>query len=370
MSIFEEKNKNKIPKKLGKIDKCYYFKCYYTDLYGNRKRKQGSYWKRKKDAELEEKNFLDSLKDLSSKNKITIKELKEDYLKYQKDRIKITSYACLENQLKNIDELGNIIVEEQTLLQFNNWKENLNSKGLSTGYKNTIYKKYRAMLNYGKKMYNLNINILNKITNFSNPNELKKEMQFYTKEEFNKFIACEDDLKWICFFSTLFYCGLRQGEALALNWNDIDFNENTIKINKSLANRIKGVKYVILPPKTKASNRTIPMPINLAKKLKELLLEQQKYKNFSNEWFVFNNIFPLPTTTIQKRRDKLVKLSGVKRIRIHDFRHSCASLLISKNANITLVAKYLGHSDVSTTLNIYAHFYKSDLKDLISTIDL
>ena len=255
-------------------------------------------------------------------------------------------------------------------MQFNNWKENLNNKGLSTDYKNSIYKKYRAMLNYGKKMYNLNINILNKITNFSNPNELKKEMNFYTKDEFNKFIACEDNLKWICFFSTLFYCGLRQGEALALNWNDIDFNENTIKINKSLANRIKGEKYLILPPKTKASNRTIPIPINLAQKLNKLLLEQKKYKNFSNEWFVFNNIFPLPTTTIQKRRDKLVELSGVKRIRIHDFRHSCASLLISKGANINLVAKYLGHDDVSTTLNIYAHFYKSDLNNLISTIDL
>ena len=100
MAIFEEKKK--IPKKLGKIDKCYYFRCYYTDLYGNKKRKQGSYWKRKKDAELEEKEFLDSLKDLSSKNKITIKELKDDYLKYQKNRIKITSYVSLDVNFNDI----------------------------------------------------------------------------------------------------------------------------------------------------------------------------------------------------------------------------------------------------------------------------
>ena len=368
MAIFAEKNK--IPKKLGKIEKCYYFRCYYTDLYGNRKRKQGSYWKRKKDAEEEERQFLNSIKDLSGKNKITIKELKEDYLKYQKNNLKITSFLSLENQIKHIDELNNIVVEDINLMQFNNWKNNINNKNLSTDYKNSIYKKFRAMLNYGKRMYNLNIIILNKMTNFTDPNELKKEMNFYTKEEFDKFISQEDDLKWICFFSTLFYCGLRQGEALALNWNDINFKENTIRINKSLANRIKGEKYLILPPKTKASNRTIPMPKNLAEKLNKLYNDVSKYKNFDSKWFVFGNIFPLPTTTIQKRRDKLVELSGVKRIRIHDFRHSCASLLISKNANITLVARFLGHDNISTTLNIYSHFYKSDLIELISKIDL
>ena len=248
-------------------------------------------------------------------------------------------------------------------MQFNNWKNNINNKNLSTDYKNSIYKKFRAMLNYGKRMYNLNIIILNKMTNFTDPNEIKKEMNFYTKEEFDKFISQEDDLKWICFFSTLFYCGLRQGEALALNWNDINFKENTIRINKSLANRIKGEKYLILPPKTKASK-------NLAEKLNKLYNDVSKYKNFDSKWFVFGNIFPLPTTTIQKRRDKLVELSGVKRIRIHDFRHSCASLLISKNANITLVARFLGHDNISTTLNIYSHFYKSDLIELISKIDL
>ena len=368
MAIFEEKNK--IPKKLGKIEKCYYFRCYYTDLYGNRKRKQGSYWKRKKDAEEEERNFINSLQDLSARNNITIKELVDDYLKYQKDKVKITTYAGTINQMKHIEELNSIIVEEMTIIQFNNWKNNVNSKNLSTEYKNTLYKRFRALLNYGKRMYNLNINIINKMTNFNNPNELKKEINFYTKEEFDKFINEETNLKWICFFSTLFYCGLRQGEALALNWNDIDFNNNTIQVNKSLANRIKGEKYLILPPKTESSIRTIPMPLNLSKKLNKLFLEQSKFKNFNNDWFVFNNIFPLSTTTIQRRRDDLVKKSGVKRIKIHEFRHSCATLLISNGAPITLLSKFLGHSKVSTTLNIYSHFYKSDLNELISNIDM
>ena len=80
-------------------------------------------------------------------------------------------------------------------------------------------------------------------------------------------------------------------------------------------------------------------------------------------------MFPLSPTTIQKRRDKLVELSGVKRIRIHDFRHSTASLLISKGCNVTLLAKYLGHNNTSTTLNVYSHFYQNDLDKIVKSIE-
>ena len=210
---------------------------------------------------------------------------------------------------------------------------------------------------------------MNRFTNFTNPNELKKEMLYYTKEEFNKFINCESDIKWICFFSTLFYCGLRQGEALALNWNNIDFNTKSLKITKILANKIKGQKYTILPPKTKGSYKTIPIPPNLFNKFKELLEEQKKYSNFSYDWFIFGNVFPLATTTIQARRDKLCNLSNVKKIRIYDFRHSCASLLINNGANINLVARFLGHDNIATTLNTYSHFYQSDLTLLVKNIE-
>lgn len=369
MSVFTETRPNKIPKKFKGADKCFYFRCWYTDIYGNRKRKQGEYYLREKYAKEAEIEFLNSLKDLTELNKITLGELKIDYLRHQKEEIKPTSLETLEDRLEHIKIIENIVAEEFNLKQFENWKSIINSLEIATSTKNNIYKSLRAMLNYGNKKYDLNIKIINKMTNFKNPSELKKEMLFYTKEEFNLFINNETDLKWICFFTTLFYCGLRQGEALALNWNDIDFEKCTIKINKSLSNKKKRENYQLMPPKTKGSNRTIPIPLNLLKRLKMLFNEQKRYTNFNMEWFIFGNIFPLPTTTIQARRDKLTKLSGLKRIRIHDFRHSCASLLISKGANITLVARYLGHDNVSTTLNTYSHFYKNDLSNLISNID-
>ena len=365
MAIYQE-----CKEKWTKDGRSWYYLCYYKDVYGERKRKKSKLFALKKDAIQAERDFLNSVEDAPIKSNMTIGDLKNDYLKYKKENVRISSYDSIKVALKHIDILEKIRIEDLNINHMNNWKKYINEKDFATGYKNTIYKCFRTMMNYGNKMYNINISILNKITNFTNPNEIKKEMLFYTKEEFDKFISYEDDLKWICFFSILFYCGLRQGEALALNWHDIDFTNNTIKINKNLANRVKGVNYVILPPKTRGSNRTIPIPLSLARSLKTRYNEQKIYSNFSDDWFIFGDMFPLATTTIQKRRDKLVKLSGLKRIRIHDFRHSCASLLISRGANITLVARYLGHDDISTTLNTYSHFYKNELNDLIKDIDL
>lgn len=85
-------------------------------------------------------------------------------------------------------------------------------------------------------------------------------------------------------------------------------------------------------------------------------------------WFVFGNVYPLADTTIQKRKNTNCIKANVKQIRIHDFRHSCASLLINKGASIALVSKYLGHSDIATTLNIYSHMFKSELQDIATEL--
>lgn len=362
--VYKEKKE-----KWTKDGRSWYFRCYYTDLMGNRKQRQSALFLTKKEASEAERIFLNSLKDLSVQPKITFKELKEKYLEYQKEHVKVTTYISAKVVLAYINYLDNIVVSNFSMKQFEEWKKYINSFNFSTTYKNNIYKRLRSLMNFGNKMYNLDTRIMNKFSNFTNPNELKKEMLYFTKEEFDKFISEEDDLKWVCFFSTLFYCGLRQGEALALNWNDINFENQTITIKKSLSNKLKGKNFVILPPKTRGSYRTIPIPPNLFNNLKNLLETQKKYTNFDYEWFVFGNVFPLSPTTIQKRRDKLCNLANVKRIRIHDFRHSCASLLIHNGSNINLVAKYLGHSDVSTTLNVYSHFYQNDLSSLVKNIE-
>ena len=100
-------------------------------------------------------------------------------------------------------------------------------------------------------------------------------------------------------------------------------------------------------------------------KLKE---HYSQFYNFELTWFVFGRIFPLQDTTIQTRKDHHCNGIG-KTIKIYAFRHSCTSLLINNGATISLVAKYLGHSKISTTLNTYTHMFKNQFDDILEMID-
>lgn len=111
------------------------------------------------------------------------------------------------------------------------------------------------------------------------------------------------------------------------------------------------------------------MPILLLNHLKELKDKTSKESNFNNNWFVLGNEKHMPITNLMTRKNNICKLANLKQIRLHDFRHSCASLLISKGANVTIVAKYLGHTKIDETLNTYSHFFKSDLDEIVSLLN-
>ena len=229
-------------------------------------------------------------------------------------------------------------------------------------------------MNFGTKWYDLNfVKVYNKMTNFTNPNERKKEMSFYTPEEFQKFLSVENDVKYICAFQTLFYCGLRNGELRGLTWNDINFRKSCLSVNKNITKTpdpITGKPYTVSSPKTMSSYRTIPIPNFLLEYYKDLYDDCSSYYNFNDNWYVFGNIDPLPETTLRDRKTKNAFKAGVKDIRVHDFTHSCASLLIDSGANITLVAKYLGHSKIDETLNTYSHMYQNRLENIVQIIEV
>ena len=266
--------------------------------------------------------------------------------------------------------LDNIKVKEFSLQHYEMWRKKILEYPLSNRTRNYIYKFLKTIMNFGTKWYGLNFNqIYPKMTNFTNPNEIKKEMEFWTYEEFNKFISVEENLTFKCLFKTLYFCGLRKGEARALNWNDIDFINGTIRINKGLSDNVNGKKYIITSPKTLTSNRTLPIPKELLSDLKELKDKVMEFTNYSENWFVFGNAVPLGDDVIRRRKNNNCKEANVKEIRIHDFRHSCASLLINNGADITLVAKFLGHSKIDETLNTYSHMFKNKLNNIIGLID-
>lgn len=360
--------KTKIEK--TKDNKIWYFMVSYTDLLGNKKRYKSKKYATKEEATKEEAKFRLNIGEMPTDNKITFSKVYNELILKKEAEIRPTSLQKDKNYYKHIEkELGNIQINKLTLSQYQKWKDELNKKKLCTSYKNKIYKFLNELIKYAELYYNVSTNVTRLGGNFIDANEKKKEMQFYTKKEFDKFISAIDDLKWKCLFETLFYCGLRQGELQALNWKDIDLKNKTLNVNKTLTTKIKGEKYTIFPPKTKSSYRIIPLAKDL---LKDLTLLKKKYselKGFNNNWFVFGGLYPTPETTIQSHKLNYCELAKVKVIRIHDFRHSCASLLISKNADPVLVAKYLGHADVSMTLNRYSHMYKSRLDEIVNLID-
>ena len=98
----------------------------------------------------------------------------------------------------------------------------------------------------------------------------------------------------------------------------------------------------------------------------------KKYKNFNEEFYCFGEdkgITPIPYSTARRRKVVVAERAGVKEIRLHDFRHSCASLLINSGANVTVVAKYLGHTKIEETLNTYTHLFSTALNEVVNVID-
>lgn len=213
-------------------------------------------------------------------------------------------------------------------------------------------------MNFAKKYYKLQ----------SNPAALcgsmgkKKadEMQFWTPAEFNQFIAQVDNkaLSAVC-FRLLFYSGMREGELLALTLNDFDFKANTINISKSYA-RLNG-KDLIQTPKTPKSKRVITMPPEIMELVRDYASRLYDYSPESR-------LFPITKSYLAKEIERGAKAANIKRIRVHDLRHSHASLLIELGFSPLLISERLGHENIETTLNTYSHLYPNKQGELAEAL--
>ena len=156
-----------------------------------------------------------------------------------------------------------------------------------------------------------------------------------------------------------------------MTWNDINFEDKELRVNKNIV-QLEGEnshKYMVTTSKTKSSIRTIPIAETLLNDFKRLLEQDKKTYGFKKSWYVFGTDIPITNSRLRDRKNQLCQKANLKQIRIHDFRHSCASLLINNGANITMVAKYLGHTKINETLNTYSHMFKNKLNDIVNTIN-
>ena len=359
-----------IKKKTLKSGIKYSFTLRYKDIYGNTKQYTSKGYNTKREAELEEAKFRIKIQEKKiSLNNITFMDVYQEYIEYKSKLVKLQTLNKIKELSRYLQPIMNIKVNDLDVATYNKYNLYVDKEGYSVNHKNKILNLLKNLIEYSHKYYNTSDTILTFIENYKEVNPFKKEMQFFTYEEFLKFESVIDELDYKTFFEVLYYLGLRQGEACSLTWSDIDFKKSEVSINKTITTKLKGQLYTISSPKTKKSNRVLPIPKKLLESLKTLKNNAKKKKYFKETWFVFGDELPFRETTIQVRKNKYCKLAGVKQIRIHDFRHSCASFLIQNGASIVLVSKYLGHSKISITLDTYTHLYENELKKVSSLID-
>lgn len=240
------------------------------------------------------------------------------------------------------------------------WQNAIREKGYAETYLRMIQNQITALFTHAGSIYNLSNNPCKKVKKMGKPDADK--LDFWTKEEYDRFIATiPKDTKYYVLFETLFWTGCRVGELLALFKEDIDFKNQKIRISKTYY-RVNG-QDVITSPKTQESNRVIDIPEFLTEELKEYT--DRLYGLPGNA-----RIFPIVAEAVQHMMKKHIQEAGVKKIRVHDLRHSHVAYLIHMGVEPLLIKERLGHKDIRITLNTYGHLYPNQQRKIADLLDV
>ncbi len=298
---------------------------------------------------------------------MTFQDFIEVYMKDMGQRLKPST---IENKrflinLKITPFFGRMPLNEIKPTDIRQWQNQLTTYRDESGqpysqtYLKTINNQLTAIFNYAVKYYSLKENPCHKAGSMGKKNA--EEMQFWTKDEFAAFLeAVKDKPASYAIFMTLYYTGMREGELLALTPADIDLDKSTIRINKSYQ-RLNG-EDVVTSPKTPKSNRVITIPEGLCNCLRSYM--KQCYELQPND-----RLFPYTKNFLYHEMENGCKVSGVKRIRVHDIRHSHASLLVEMGFSPLLIAERLGHERVQTTMETYSHLYPNKQVEVARQLD-
>ena len=336
----------------------------YTDWKGERRQSQKRGFKTKREAQAWEREQLSKAAlDLE----MTFSSFVEQYTLDMQTRIKANTWQTKEHiiRTKLIPYFGRLKMCNITAQQIITWQNELtnhkdeNGKLYSPVYMKTVHNQLSAIFNHAVKYYNLRENPCKKAGSMGK--KKNREMLFWTKDEYKKFAEVMMD-KPVTFyaFEMLYWCGIREGELLALTPVDFDFEKETVSITKSYQ-CLKG-QDVITSPKTEKSNRIIKMP-------KFLCDEMQDYFKTLYEIEPDQRVFPIGKSHLHREMSRGSKAAGVKRIRIHDLRHSHISLLIDLGFSAIAIADRVGHESIDITYN-YAHLFPSRQVEMADKLDV
>lgn len=314
--------------------------CYMIDWTGNKKHKKKRGFKTKRDALAWEHE----IKAKAAPIDLLFKDFVEIYFEDKKNELKERTIETKRHMIRThlLPYFGERRLNEISASDIIRWQNQLT-----------------AVFTHASFIYNLPVNPCKKVKKMGKPDA--NRLDFWTKDEYLKFIRqLGVGSKYYVIFETLFWTGMREGELLALTKGDIDIERNVIRINKTYYRRNK-VDY-ITPPKTEQSIRTIDIPQFLVNDLKEYM---EKIYGLEDD----ERLFPMVAEAIQHKLKYEIEKGGLKKIRVHDIRHSHVAYLIHQGVQPLIIKERLGHKDIKITLNTYGHLYPSQQKDLAKMLN-
>ncbi len=336
----------------------------YTDWTGETHQSSKRGFPTKREAQMWERELL--LKK-EAKLDMTFESFYEIYVEDMQNRIRDNTWGMKTNiaRTKILPYFGKRKIGEIEPRDIIAWQNELlairqpNGKPYSASYLQKIHSQLSAIFNHAVNFYHLPSNPAQKAGNMGK--EEHREMLFWTKEEYLKFadVMMDKPVSYYA-FEILYWCGLRMGELLALTPADFNFETHTLRINKSYQRLHR--EDVITPPKTLKSNRTIKMPQFLCD-------EMQAYLKMLYEPKEDERIFTISKSYLHHEMNRGSKVFGVKRIRVHDLRHSHVSLLINMGFTVLAIADRMGHESIDITYR-YAHLFPSEQAQMAEQLDI
>lgn len=344
---------------------------YQDPLTGEKKIEFKRGFMTKREAKTYEDSFMDMLQKRLSEEAPpkarTFCDVYHEYLQsHKREDMKESSLGTKQSIFDHhiMPTFGEMPIDEITTDDIYDWQQMIkektrpDGKSFSKTYLRTIQCQINSIINYANAKGYLRQNPLSDIKNMGVKD---KRIVFWTTEEYERFAYCAMNYpRYYYAFEILYWCGLREGELLALTLDDIDFEKGVIRVNKTY-HKSHGKEYVTAP-KTPSSIREVSMPAFLQDELGEYI--ETLYEPMADARF-----FQLTKHGLYKEFVSISAQAGVKRIPVHGLRHSHVSLLISRRYDIFEVSKRIGHKSVQTTQDIYGHLFDSVQKTIASDLD-
>lgn len=400
MPIYEEMmiDKKTGGKKAKIVDgkKQYYIRTYIEDEFGNSKQvtrhnkhwlgNQGKLKASQEEIRLKSQQVIQTHQEL----KLTLNEAKNKYIEHETNRVdpdtiksKKTKlvHFCDEDKTNQVKTYPNIQVKMITKQFYEEWQRQMKHKKYEKGKNiwhaysvkrlNKIHDEICLMFDYLLENGYCTSNVPRQVGKIGTTKEVKlsKQNKKYTTIDYDEYLklmkATKQDKKYNTIFDLFFSRGVRIGEMRAFRILDFNYEENQIMVNHTLSK-----ENVLKEPKTASSKAPIDLDDELNEKINNLILELKTQPNFNDKWYIFNGATPISAHAIDYNKNKYFELAKIKKnIKLHDFRHSCATWLFSIGIPIAVISKILRHADVGITLSTYTHLVQKDYEEALDRLN-